>query len=497
MSGFDVRQPQPARRRALTFISTLSVALLLVAGVMIHRTGGDSTAEAASPAAEDAVIAADGSPVTAEDMTALATAETVIEPENLALAEHAAFMALCEDCARIEERTVTVRRGQTFASVLSDAGADRVAAARAIAALDPLFSARSLRAGQSLTLYFDTNAMIETEGEDGALILERGERFDGFSFRPDAERTFTVARTASGQFRARQAEAAFETEIVRAKGEVESNLYLAALEAGATDRIIFRMAEVLGYAIDFRAIQYGDAFDVVFEREVTRGGDIARTGEIVYLSFDGRGDPLEYFRFENEEGEVGFFTAEGESARRLLMKVPINGARLSGQFGMRFHPILNTARPHNGTDFAAPRGTPIMAAGTGVVERANRFGSFGNYLRIRHANGYKTVYAHLNGFARGVRAGSRVQQGQIVAYVGTTGRSTGPHLHYEVHLNGRPINPMSLNLPEGRKLDESELPLFEAERDRILALRDGAPSASGEPFDAPEALIAEAEDGET
>jgi Membrane proteins related to metalloendopeptidases len=156
------------------------------------------------------------------------------------------------------------------------------------------------------------------------------------------------------------------------------------------------------------------------------------------------------------------------------MLMPINGARISSSFGMRFHPILNTNRPHNGTDFAAPRGTPIMAAGAGIVERANRFGSFGNYIRIRHANGYETAYAHLQGFARGIRAGARVQQGQTIGYVGTTGRSTGPHLHYEVHLNGRPTNPMALDLPTGRTLSEDELALFEAERERILQIRDQA-----------------------
>ena len=163
------------------------------------------------------------------------------------------------------------------------------------------------------------------------------------------------------------------------------------------------------------------------------------------------------------------------------MMTPINGARLSSHFGRRFHPILRTSRPHNGTDFAAPRGTPIMAAGNGVVERANRFGSFGNYLRIRHANGYKTAYAHLNGFASGIRAGTRVTQGQIVAYVGTTGRSTGPHLHYEVHHHGTPINPMSLDLPTGRQLSEEEMADFIAARDEIRAVRDAAPAASTEP----------------
>jgi len=133
---------------------------------------------------------------------------------------------------------------------------------------------------------------------------------------------------------------------------------------------------------------------------------------------------------------------------------------------------------HRGTDFAAPRGTPIFAAGYGVVERADRFGSFGNYVRIRHTNGFQSAYAHMQGFARGVTAGARVQQGQIIGYVGTTGRSTGPHLHYEVHHNGTSVNPMSLDLPTGRTLEDDEIPLFEAERDRIIAIRDSARNAA-------------------
>lgn len=457
MSGFDVRCSRPARQRALVFLSSLGLALILISGVLIQRAGRDSAAQAAAPDPEITLAAA---PADAEPTP-------LLRFEDLVAAEHELFMSLCEDCANLDARAVTVRRGQTFASVLADAGAGRVEAARAIAALDPLFSARRLRAGQDLTLYFDPSV----EGEDG------GARLEGLSFRPDSDTSFTVARTSETAFSAREAHARFQTHIVRASGAVESNLYLSALKAGASDAIIFRMAEVLGYAVDFRAIQPGDAFDVVFERDVARGGDVARSGEIVYLMFDGRGDALEYFRFESEDGEVGFYTAEGESARRLLMKIPINGARLSSHFGMRFHPILRRNRPHNGTDFAAPTGTPIMAAGAGIVERANRFGSYGNYVRLRHANGYKTVYAHLHNFARGIRAGARVQQGQIIGYVGNTGRSTGPHLHYEVHLNGRPINPMSLDLPEGRTLEGGELEAFFVERDRIIALRESAVDA--------------------
>ncbi|TGY87541.1 M23 family metallopeptidase [Marinicauda algicola] len=471
MSGFDVRLADAYRSRALTFFSTVGVGLALVFVLVFNRGDTGTDAEAAAPSTgpqAESVLAEGGEP------------EFLLRTgRDLIRAEHAVFTTLA--APSVESDRVRVRSGQTFASVLDDAGAGRVEAARAIAALESYFPARQLRAGQELNVYFETVA-----DETG----EEVRQFAGLSFRPDVERTLTVARTADGQFRAREATVEFERQMVRAQGAITTSLYEAALDLGATDKIIYDLANVLGFAVDFRTVQEGDTFDIVFERFVNARGETARTGEIVYIAFDGRGDPLEYFRYTTPDGEVGYYTGEGESAQRLLMKTPINGARLSSHFGRRFHPILQTSRPHNGTDFAAPTGTPIMAAGNGIVERADRYGSFGNYIRIRHANGYKTAYAHLNGFARGIRAGTRVTQGQTIGYVGTTGRSTGPHLHYEVHLNGRPVNPMSLELPTGRRLTEAELPLFIAERDRIAAVRDGAPAAS-DPIEREPVLVAQ------
>lgn len=468
MSGFDVRLADAHRSRALTFFSSVAIALVLIFTLVINRGDTGTEAEAAAPETSPASYT-----------PALHEVEPMLlSGRDLVRAEAAVFQTLA--APRVEASRVRVRSGQTFASVLDNAGADRIAAARAIAALESFFPARQLRAGQELNVYFDT---ISTDDGADARV------FAGMSFRPDVERTLTVSRTADGQYRAREATVEFERQMVRARGEIETSLYEAALEQGATDRIIYDLANVLGFAVDFRTVQAGDTFDIVFERFVNPRGETARTGDIAYIAFNGR-KPLEYFRFTTSEGEVGYYNGDGESAQRLLMMTPINGARLSSHFGRRFHPILQTSRAHNGTDFAAPTGTPIMAAGNGIVERADRYGSFGNYIRIRHANGYKTAYAHLNGFARGIRAGSRVTQGQTVGYVGTTGRSTGPHLHYEVHLNGRPINPMSLDLPTGRQLSDAELEAFVIERDRILAMRDGAPAAS-EPAGTGPVLVAQ------
>ncbi len=478
MSGFDVQAAHERRSRALTFAGAMVITAVLVSGLALARfnAGGDARAAGPDEAFAASARADDGAGAQASETPAHAAA--LVDAETLVKLEHAAFAEECVECLSTRKSDVRVRRGQTFASVLADAGADRVDAARAIAALEPYFSARDLRAGQTLSVYTET-APGETEP-----------RLAGLSFRPDTDRTLTVARIDEDRFAAREAVAALEPEWVRATGEVDSSLYLSAIEQGATDRIVVELANILGFAVDFRTIQPGDDFDILFERFSTRSGDVLRTGDIAYVRFHGRGEAKEYVRFTTPDGDTGYYTADGESAQRLLMLMPINGARISSSFGMRFHPVLQTNRAHNGTDFAAPRGTPIMAAGNGVVERANRFGSFGNYIRIRHANGYQTAYAHLNGFARGIRAGARVSQGQIIGYVGTTGRSTGPHLHYEVHKDGRPVNPMRLDLPSGRRLADEELPLFEAERDRILALRDGAPAASEPPVRQAPVLVA-------
>ncbi len=475
MSGFDVHLADARRSRSLIFFVAVGAALLLTVGFLISRDQSDPRlmAQAQTEMSDDTDTASE--PAQAPDQ-APSPLEALDTPQTAVMAEHALFTNPNKRPA-VHSVDVTVRRGQTFASVLADAGADRVDAARAINALDPLYSARLLRAGQDLTLYFETPAPYEVQQAFDTEPSVSTTRLAGLSFRPDQERTLTVSRDGEGQFHAREATASLRREVVRVTGEVSSSLYLSAIELGATDRVVFELANILGFAVDFRTVQPGDPFDVVFERFVNSRGETVRTGEILYVVFDGRGDPLEYFRYEMEDGEIGYYTGEGESAQRLLMRMPINGARISSSFGMRFHPVLNRNRPHNGTDFAAPRGTPVMAAGAGIVERANRFGSFGNYVRIRHANGYQTAYAHLQGFASGVRSGTRVQQGQIIAYVGTTGRSTGPHLHYEVHLNGNPTNPMSLDLPTGRRLEANELEDFMQVRDELIELRDNAPAA--------------------
>lgn len=470
MSGFDVRSLDAVRRRSTAIIASIALSVILLIALIFSRFGGDASSVDVEVA--ELPIADMSAESPAEEMARREDEYTITPVVNLRDLEHAAFYTDCVACP-LDTQTIvaTVPSGGTLAGVLNNSGASNGDVARAVNSLDPLFDVRRLRAGQNITVYLETPRNA-AEDEDGA-------RLAGFSFRPDIERSITVSRLAGGSYRAREMTAEFERELVRSSGSITTSLYVDALAAGSTDRIVVELAGILAYAVDFqRSIREGDRFDVVFERFLDSDGNVMRTGDILFVMYAGRGDPLEYYRYESEDGQIAYFNGEGESAQRLLMMTPINGARLSSQYGMRRHPVLGYNRLHRGTDFAAPRGTPIFAAGYGVVERADRFGSFGNYVRLRHSNGFQTAYAHMQGFARGVTAGARVQQGQIIGYVGTTGRSTGPHLHYEVHHAGQSVNPMALDLPTGRTLDDNEVPLFEAERDRIIAVRESARNAA-------------------
>lgn len=478
MSGFDVRIADAARTRGLAIAGSLVLSALLLIALFLTRDTQDRRDVPQRLSASELSVSLSETAGADIPAPALPLAPRRIDNDSI-------FAAACLACpASMETVAATVPAGGTLAGVLSTAGASGGDINRAIATLDGVFDVRYLRAGQNLTVYLGTPRDVADAGGDADSL-----RLEGFSFRPDLDRSITVARSGDGSYHARQTLAEFDSELVRASGSITTNLYVDALAAGATDRIVVELAGILAYAVDFqRSIRAGDRFDVVFERYLDADGNVMRTGDILYVVFAGRGEPLEYYRFETEDGQIAYFNGEGESAQRLLMMTPINGARLSSGFGSRRHPVLGYTRNHYGTDFAAPRGTPIYAAGYGVVERANRFGSFGNFIRIRHTNGFATQYAHLNGFARGITAGARVQQGQVIGYVGTTGRSTGPHLHYEVEHNGTRVNPMSLDLPTGRTLEDDERDAFFTERDRIIAIRDNAPSAA-EVRDVPAARI--------
>ena len=251
------------------------------------------------------------------------------------------------------------------------------------------------------------------------------------------------------------------------KNEIKSNLYKAATDGGVEANIIIEFARVFGFEVDFqRDIRKGDWFEILYEKFEDDNGKVRDTGKIIYASMYVNGEEINLYNFVYK-GEQEYYDIKGKSITKSLMKTPINGARLSSSFGMRKHPILGYNKMHRGTDFAAPSGTPIMASGTGTVTRARWCGGGGNCVKIKHNSTYETVYAHMKSFAKGVKEGRKVKQGQIIGYVGSTGLSTGPHLHYEVIVNGKKVNSQRLKLPSGKILKGKAREKFELDRIKI------------------------------
>ena len=248
------------------------------------------------------------------------------------------------------------------------------------------------------------------------------------------------------------------------ENQIKDNLYSSATKVGIEPNIIVEFARIYGFEIDFqRDIRKGDEFKIFYEKFIDERGVVRDTGKVLYASMlvNGREINLYNFRYDNENG---YYDIDGKSIVKSLMKTPINGARLSSSFGMRKHPILGFSKLHTGTDFAAPMGTPIMASGSGTVTRARWCGGGGNCVKIKHNSTYETVYAHMKNFAKGIKEGRKVSQGQIIGYVGSTGMSTGPHLHYEVIVNGKKVNSQRLKLPSGKVLKGEARKKFEIER---------------------------------
>ena len=251
------------------------------------------------------------------------------------------------------------------------------------------------------------------------------------------------------------------------KNSIDNNLYSAAINAGIEPNIIIEFARIYGFEIDFqRDIRKGDTFEIYYEKFLDDNNVVRDTGKIIYAHMNVNNREIILYNF-NDKGELGYYDINGKSIVKSLMKTPINGARLSSSFGMRKHPILGFNKMHRGTDFAAPTGTPIMASGSGTVTRARWCGGGGNCVKIRHNSTYETIYAHMSKFAKGIKEGRKVKQGQIIGYVGSTGLSTGPHLHYEVVVNGKKINSQKLKLPSGKILKDNSRKEFELKRIKI------------------------------
>ena len=287
----------------------------------------------------------------------------------------------------------------------------------------------------------------------------------------NTEKIFLTREKETNKFDQKIVVTKLNKEIVYGESIIVDSLYKSATNKKIPANIIIEFARIYGFQVDFqRDIRKKDSFQIMFEVFLDDKKDIIETGNILYANLKLSGEDNSLYYFDSKENE-GHYDNSGKSVQKALMKTPINGARLSSSFGMRKHPIDGFNKMHRGTDFAAPMGTPIMASGNGIIKKAGWCGGGGNCVVIKHNSTYQTVYAHMSKFAKGIRKGTRVKQGQTIGYVGSTGKSTGPHLHYEVIVNGKRINSQTLKLPSGKTLKGSERKIFETKRIKLDVLK--------------------------
>ncbi|WP_125255436.1 M23 family metallopeptidase [Brevundimonas fluminis] len=424
MAQFDPRR-QPMRLAPHVFTVLAAVAVTLLAGKVYQPVRAETLP-----------------PMTAEQLEAL---------EARAMANAGAQAGLTAP----EAVPVQIRSGETFEQALRRTGIGVADVQAVVATIAGAFDVSQLRAG----LKFET-----------AIARPRGGRGDtrliGLTMRTGPASQLTVSRTFDGALRLRALEEKVTHETVVLKSEVKGSLYATAQRMGASGAVTRKAVQLFSHKFDMdRDIKGSDEFTLVFARTVTETGRVVETGELLYAELKGQ----VFYRYKPVGGgETQYFDASGKNTRSAFMRTPLAGGyRMSSSFGYRRHPISGYRRMHQGIDFAAGTGTPIVAPADGVVVEARRWGGYGNWLRIRHSNGLESGYGHLSRYAPGIRAGQRVRQGQVVAYVGSTGASTGPHLHYEIWRNGQRINPAGVKTQEGTILSGAELTAFRAEKARI------------------------------
>jgi murein DD-endopeptidase MepM/ murein hydrolase activator NlpD len=360
-------------------------------------------------------------------------------------------------------QTVEVRKGDTLIDLLTRSGVRQREAVDAIEALKDVFEPQELMPGQEITLNFELG--------DGYHANDNAIQLASLTLQPSVERDLSVTRGDGGDFVAEAIERPLEERPVLAAAMIESSMFEAGRQVDVPPDILGEVIKAFSYDVDFqREIQPGDAFEIIYERVEDDQGNFARSGEVIYAALTLSGNTKEIFRFEPKDGSVGFYNPKGESIRKALLRTPLDVIRITSKFGLRKHPVLGYTKMHKGVDFAASTGTPIFASGDGTIAKIGRQGGYGNYIQIRHNSQYSTAYAHMSRFAKGLKNGSRVRQGDVIGYVGSTGRTTGPHLHYEILVGGKQVNPMKIKLV-GNKLEGKDLKRFEAVKAEIKKLR--------------------------
>ena len=346
---------------------------------------------------------------------------------------------------------IKVLQGQTFFSILSNKNLSNKMIFKIVNKVEDLFDLSNLRVNQKIT-FFNNNLgelkKIEINYNiDEVLIIELSENIN-----VKINKLEKIFFQESKEF------------------SIINSLYADGIKNKLPQEILIKLIKLFSFDLDFqRDIRNGTVVSVSFDYNLIKDTNTYQYKDINYAMIDIEGKKIEYFKFLTNDGYIDYFNREGKNVKKSILKTPLDGARISSNYGMRKHPISGFNKMHKGVDFAAPKGTPIYAGGNGVVEYIGNNGGYGKYIRIRHNNEYKTAYAHLSAYKKGISKGVRVNQGEIIGYVGSTGRSTGPHLHYEIIFQNKQINPLKLNLPSGKVLEGNELKKFIKEYKKIYA----------------------------
>lgn len=446
------QRPSQARRRRtaraswLAALVTLSIGLPIGLAVSYALSGSGSdddglpaglsaetVAELALPDLPDSEGAAISAPTAIADTSGLTRIESA---EQMDVAS--------EEESDPSHRVIRLEWGDTLLGLLAKVAVPDAEAHEAMAALRTVYNPQNLQAGEEVTVNFDDAGV-----------------FKSFEFEPEADRAVRVERNGEG-YKAASIARPLSHNVMAASLTINGSLYESGVRAGVPAGTMAGLVKALSYSVDFqRDIKAGDSLRVMYEVMRNPDGVLVRTGDVLFAEVTLQGRTVPVFRYKFADGHTEYFDRAGNSLRRSLMRTPVNAARITSGFGMRVHPLMGYSRMHKGVDFGAPTGTPIYAAGDGtIVERGWKSG-FGNYIRIRHNGTLATAYGHMSRFAPSFARGSRVRQGQVIGYVGSTGNSTGPHLHFEVMVNGTQVNPMRVaNMSSGERLSGSDLNRF-------------------------------------
>ncbi len=438
-----VTESAPARRRVHPYLSVLALIVVVLVGLDLSNRAGAVVAEAPSASYSQlvspmAVVAKSGlvlNALLAPDERSNVTVPMAVE--------------------------LNVESGDTLIALLARVGVVMSDAYAAVQALDGVFRARDVRAGWTLQV------TLQPQEPPRLAALQ------SIAFQPSVDREIKVTRRETDEaFLATSIPHPLHRVSSLKSGTIDNGLFDTAMAAGVPHDLLVEAIALFSFDVDFqRDIRKGDEFELFYDTLNNEKGEVAKAGEIYFAKLVLRGKEMRYYRYTPHSGTSDLFSPEGKSIRKALLQTPVDATRISSTFGMRRHPILGYTRMHRGVDFAAPRGSPVRAAGDGVVVAAGEAGSYGNYVRIQHTTKYSTAYAHLTNFARGIKKGVRVRQGEVIAYVGSTGRATGPHLHYEVLVGGQQVNPRGVRLPAGETLAGEDLRLFKQRLQEVEAMR--------------------------